>query len=59
VDIGIIRGLLTAAVMLLFIGIFAWSFSRRRKTEFDRLANMPLEDDRKPPAPDSNKEQTP
>jgi cytochrome c oxidase cbb3-type subunit 4 len=55
-DIGTVRGLLTAAIMLLFIGIFAWSFGRRRKTDFDRLSQMPLEDDAQPP--NSNKEQT-
>lgn len=57
-EIGTIRGLLTAVLMLLFIGVALWAFSRRRKDAFTEAANMPLEDDSRPsPKPESaNKE---
>ncbi len=56
-DIGTFRGVMTALLLLLFIGIWAWSWSRKRKDDFDRLAEMPLEDDSKPPL-DLNKERS-
>jgi len=55
-DIGIVRGLLTVALMILFIGVWAWSFSRRRRNDFDRAAQMPLEDGDNPPSLNANKE---
>jgi cytochrome c oxidase cbb3-type subunit 4 len=55
-DIGTIRGLLTALLLILFLGIVIWSFSRKRKGEFERAAKLPLEDDSKPPAADDGKE---
>jgi cytochrome c oxidase cbb3-type subunit 4 len=45
VDIGTFRGLLTAVLMLLFIGIVLWAFSRRRKKDFDQAARLPLDED--------------
>lgn len=56
-DIGTLRGILTAILLALFVGIWAWSWSRKRKRDFDRLSEMPLEDDSKPP-PDTDKEQS-
>ena len=53
-EIGTIRGLITAILMLLFIGVALWAFSRRRKDDFKEAANLPLEDDSRPsPKPDS------
>lgn len=49
-DIGTLRGLLTALLLLLFIGVVAWAFSRRRRGEFDEAAQLPLQDDEQPPA---------
>jgi cytochrome c oxidase cbb3-type subunit 4 len=56
-DIGIVRGLITAAVLLLFIGIWAWSWSRKRQTDFDAASRLPLADDQAPPARKEWKEQ--
>jgi cytochrome c oxidase cbb3-type subunit IV len=50
-DIGTLRGLLTLALFVAFIALVIWAYSKRRKTDFDKLARMPLEDD--PPAKDS------
>lgn len=38
-------GIMTAFLLILFIGIWVWSWSSRRKTAFDRMAQLPLEDD--------------
>lgn len=45
-DIGFIRGLVTLLVFVLFIGIVAWAYSKRRKKDFDEAASLPLKDDR-------------
>ena len=49
-DMGIVRGLITAAIFVLFIGIAVWSFSRNRQSEFDAASQLPLGDDEAPPA---------
>tara|TARA_R110002049_G_scaffold196523_16_gene365692 strand:- start:528 stop:734 length:207 start_codon:yes stop_codon:yes gene_type:complete len=49
-DINVFRGLVTAVVMLLFIGICVRSFSRKRTAEFHEAELLPLEDDSRPPA---------
>jgi len=57
-DIGVVRGLLTATLLILFLGVWGWSFSRKRRVEFDAAANLPLEDDSRPPSTDPDKERT-
>lgn len=47
-DIGTVRGLITAILFVAFIALVFWAYSSRRKADFDKLARMPLEDD--PPA---------
>jgi len=49
-DMGLIRGLITAAVLILFIGIWVWSWSRKRSVDFGAAAQLPLGDDSTPPA---------
>ena len=49
-DIGTVRGLITAALFVAFVALVFWAYSSRRKADFDKLAKMPLEDD--PPAKD-------
>jgi cytochrome c oxidase cbb3-type subunit 4 len=46
--IGILRGVLTLALMLLFIRFVLWAWSAKRKDAFDSMARMPLEDDTDP-----------
>jgi cytochrome c oxidase cbb3-type subunit IV len=48
-DIGTFRGLVTAVLMLLFIGLVIWAYSRSRHAEFTAAAALPLEDDDAPP----------
>ena len=42
---GIWRGVFTVFMFVSFIGIVIWAYSSRRKSEFDEMANMPLEQD--------------
>ena len=44
-DINDFRGLVTAVTMFAFLGVCAWAWSKKRKTEFDSIAVMPLEED--------------
>ena len=48
-DMGFVRGLITFLTLVLFLGIWAWSFSRNRRTEFEAASQLPLGDDRRPP----------
>jgi cytochrome c oxidase cbb3-type subunit 4 len=57
-DIGIVRGLITVALLVLFLGIWAWSWSRKRSADFEATSRLPLEDDHYVPGAKSNKEQT-
>ena len=45
-DIGTFRGIVTAVLMALFIGLVLWAYSRRRHDEFEAAARLPLDDDR-------------
>ena len=55
-DMGVIRGLITAAILVLFVGIWAWSWSRKRNADFEAASQLPLGDDTKPPAQENMKE---
>jgi cytochrome c oxidase cbb3-type subunit 4 len=41
-DIGTIRGLVTLLLMLAFIGLVFWAYSKRRKADFDEMAQLPF-----------------
>jgi cytochrome c oxidase cbb3-type subunit 4 len=49
-------GIITAVMLLLFIGICIWAFSPSRKRDFDAAARLPLSDD--PPATDEEQKRT-
>ncbi len=42
---GWVAGITTLLSMIAFLGVVAWSYSRRRREAFDALARLPLEDD--------------
>lgn len=44
-DIGTFRGMLTAVLMVLFIALVFWAYSRRRKEDFEAAARLPLDGD--------------
>ena len=37
--------LVMLAFMAIFVGVVVWAFSKRRRPHYDRMANLPLEDD--------------
>lgn len=40
-----LSGIMTAILILLFIGLFAWAWSDRRRPDFNEAARLPLEDE--------------
>lgn len=57
-DIGLVRGLITAAILVLFVGIWFWSWSRKRHTDFEAASQLPLGDDSAPPAKRTEEQQS-
>ena len=56
-NIDFMRGLATVVLLLAFIGIWAWAWSKNRKPTFDEASRMPLEEDQAhPPADGGTKE---
>jgi len=45
IDYGTLRGLIALLIFALFIIIVVWSYSKKRKSDFDAVANSILEDD--------------
>lgn len=45
-DAGLLRGLYTVVMFVAFIGVVWWAWSARRKDDFDKAANLPLEKDK-------------
>ncbi|MEP6938574.1 MAG: cbb3-type cytochrome c oxidase subunit 3 [Rudaea sp.] len=37
-----IMGILTAVLMVMFVGIVLWAYSSRRRADFDDAARLPL-----------------
>jgi cytochrome c oxidase cbb3-type subunit 4 len=44
--IALARGMITLVLLLLFIGLAVWAWSSRRKDLFERMARLPLEDEK-------------
>ena len=44
-DINDLRGVLTAIIFFAFMGIWVWAWSKRRKSDFEASAALPLEED--------------
>ena len=44
-DYGTLRGFFALLILALFIIIVVWSFSKKRKSSFDEIANSILEDE--------------
>lgn len=47
-DTGTFRGIITLLLIIAFLGITAWAYSRRRKPDFDEAANLPFADEDEP-----------
>ena len=44
-DTGTFRGLITLILIIAFLGITWWAYSKRRKPDFEEAANLPFADD--------------
>lgn len=42
---GIVNGVMTVLLIVIFIGLVAWAWSKRRHEDFERAARLPLEED--------------
>ena len=45
VDLNMVRGLLTLALLILFAWLFFWAYSKKRKQSFNEAANLPFADE--------------
>ncbi|MCA1798834.1 MAG: cbb3-type cytochrome c oxidase subunit 3 [Xanthomonadaceae bacterium] len=45
-DINLFRGLMTALLLVIFIGIVIWAWMPARKKRFDEAARLPLDDEK-------------
>ena len=48
-DISVIHGLWTLVLIVVFVAIVVWAFSRKRKAAFDAAARIPIDDDEAAP----------
>jgi len=46
--INLIRTVVTVASFVIFLGLMAWAWSARRKSDFDQAALLPFADDSTP-----------
>jgi cytochrome c oxidase cbb3-type subunit 4 len=44
-DINDLRGISTALLMVAFISLCVWAYSKKRKRSFDEAANLPFADE--------------
>ena len=40
-----VSGIVTALLLLVFLGAWAWAWSPRRRKDFEEAARLPLDDD--------------
>jgi cytochrome c oxidase cbb3-type subunit IV len=55
-DLTDVRAWLTLVMLVVFVGIVAWTYSRKRKKQFDEAARSVLEDDSAPAAEDKRQQ---
>jgi cytochrome c oxidase cbb3-type subunit IV len=44
-DINTLRSVTTVVSLVIFIGIMAWAWSKRRSADFEEAANLPFDQD--------------
>lgn len=44
-DSGTVSGIITAVLIVVFIGIVFWAYSRKRHRDFEEAARLPLDDE--------------
>ncbi|MFO1401540.1 MAG: cbb3-type cytochrome c oxidase subunit 3 [Steroidobacteraceae bacterium] len=56
---GHLSGVITAVLMLTFVGIVLWAWSGRRRAAYEAASRLPLEEDPAIAATTSNRERLP
>lgn len=51
---GIVHGIITLILMLIFAAIVWWAYSKKQKPRFDEAANLPFADEPAPKKPASH-----
>lgn len=44
-DIGTFRGVITGVLLVLFLWLVAWAWSKSRRADFEAAARLPLEEE--------------
>ena len=44
-DVNDLRSIVTVLLLVMFLGIVAWTYSKKRAASFDECAALPLQDD--------------
>ncbi|MHB0776322.1 cbb3-type cytochrome oxidase subunit 3 [Halomonas sp. WWR20] len=44
-DIGTFRGITTLLILIAFLGVVWWAYSKRRKKDFDEASQLPFADE--------------
>ena len=57
ISMGVLRGLLTLVLMLAFIGMVIYVYSKRNRSTYEQAAKLPLEDSVPAPQPSPLKEE--
>jgi|GEM_PF-184583 cytochrome c oxidase cbb3-type subunit 4 len=52
-DTGTFRGIITGLLIIAFLGLTLWAYSKRRKPDFDEAANLPFADEEEPSTGDT------
>lgn len=47
-DIGTFRGITTLLILIAFLGVVFWAYSKRRRKDFDEAKNLPFADEDEP-----------
>ncbi|HUI62003.1 MAG TPA: CcoQ/FixQ family Cbb3-type cytochrome c oxidase assembly chaperone [Steroidobacteraceae bacterium] len=42
---GVVRGLMAGLLLLMFVGLFLWVYSGKRRKSFESASRLPLEED--------------
>ncbi|MGD9944172.1 MAG: cbb3-type cytochrome oxidase subunit 3 [Burkholderiaceae bacterium] len=51
---GHMAGVITVVLLVVFIAVWYWAWRPRHKRNFDRMAQLPMEDDGSPPSNDKD-----
>jgi len=53
-DNGIVNGVIIILLIISFVGLTLWAYSKRRKPDFDEAANLPFADEDEQPNRDQS-----